>query len=99
MSRIAIISVNAAADSPGGVGDSTREPSLEKTMNAVATLQQTQQNLDRWTRELSTPEWTVSSYFIRLSFEDVPDLPLRRFLNEMCDMAPSDVLLLRGTIE
>jgi len=25
----------------------------------------------------------VQSYFIRLSFEDVPDLPLRRFLNEI----------------
>ncbi|MDM0048080.1 patatin-like phospholipase family protein [Variovorax sp. J22R115] len=91
--RIAIISVNAAADASGGIGESSREPTFEQTMNAVtnvqlhrynvATLQQTQQSLDRWTRELSTPELPVSSYFIRLSFEDVPDLPLRRFLNEI----------------
>ena len=40
-------------------------------------------SLDRWTRELSTPERPVSSYFVQLSFEDVPDLPLRRFLNEI----------------
>jgi NTE family protein len=91
--RIAIISVNAAADSPGGIGESNRAPTFEQTMNAVtnvqldrynvATLQQTQQSLDRWTRELSTPERPVSSYFIRLSFEDVPDVPLRRFLNDI----------------
>ncbi|RZL87403.1 MAG: patatin-like phospholipase family protein [Variovorax sp.] len=91
--RIAVISVNASADAPAGIGESNRAPTFEQTMNAVtnvqlhrynvATLQQTQQNLDRWTRELSTPERPVNSYFIRLSFEDVPDLPLRRFLNKI----------------
>ncbi|MGJ7509672.1 patatin-like phospholipase family protein [Variovorax sp. GT1P44] len=91
--RIAIISVNAAADTPAGIGETSREPSFEQTMNAVtnvqlhrynvATLQQMHRNLDRWTRELSTPERPVSSYFVQLSFEDVPDLPLRRFLNEI----------------
>lgn len=91
--RIAIVSVNAAADAPAGIGESNRAPTFEQTMNAVtdvqlhrynvATLQQTQQSLDRWTRELSTPGRPVNSYFIRLSFEDVPDLPLRRFLNEI----------------
>ncbi len=25
----------------------------------------------------------MTSYFVRLSFEDVPDLPLRRFLNRI----------------
>lgn len=49
----------------------------------VATLQQTQQSLERWSRELSTAERPVTSYFIRLSFEDVPDVSLRRFLNEI----------------
>ncbi|MDN8614396.1 patatin-like phospholipase family protein [Variovorax ginsengisoli] len=91
--RIAIISVNAAADTPAGIGESNRAPSFEQTMNAVtnvqldrynvSTLQQTQQGLERWTRELSTPERPVTSYFVRLSFEDVPNLPLRRFLNRI----------------
>lgn len=91
--RIAIISVNAAADAPAGIGESNRAPTFGQTMNAVtnvqlhrynvATLRQTQQSLERWTRELSTPERPVSSYFIQLSFEDVPDPPLRRFLNEI----------------
>ena len=43
----------------------------------------TQQSLERWTHELSTPERPVNSYFIRLGFEDVPDVPLRRFLNDI----------------
>jgi NTE family protein len=91
--HIAIISVNASADTPAGIGESNRAPTFEQTMNAVtnvqlhrynvATLQQTQQSLDRWTRALSTPERPVNSYFIRLSFEDVPDPPLRRFLNRI----------------
>jgi NTE family protein len=91
--RIAIISVNAAVEAPTDIGETNRAPSLERTMHAVtdaqlhrynvATLRQTQQSLARWTRELSTSERPVSSYFIQLSFEDVPDLPLRRFLNEI----------------
>ena len=46
-------------------------------------LQDMQQSLARWTQQLSTPQQPVQSYFIRLSFEDVPDLPLRRYLNEI----------------
>ena len=91
--RIAVIAVNAAADTPLGIGKSAEAPGLLTTMDAVtniqlhrynvATLQQTQQSLERWSRELSTAERPVTSYFIRLSFEDVPDVSLRRFLNEI----------------
>lgn len=91
--RVAIISVNAAADTPEGIGASIEAPTIEQTLNAVtniqlhrynvATLQQTQQGLERWSQQLSTPERPVSTYFIRLSFEDVSDSPLRRFLNEI----------------
>ena len=91
--RIAIISVNASADTPLGIGATSEAPGLERTLDAVtniqlhrynvATLQQTQQSLERWARNLSTPERPVTQYFIRLSFEDVPEGPLRRFLNEI----------------
>lgn len=91
--RIAIISVNAAADTPLGIGATSEAPGVEKTMDAVtsiqlhrynvATVQKTQQSLERWASNLSTPERPVTQYFIRLSFEDVPDEPLRRFLNEI----------------
>jgi NTE family protein len=91
--RIAIISVNASADPRHGIGASSEAPSIEQTLDAVtgiqlhrynvATLQQTQQTLERWARELSTPERPVTQYFIRLSFEEVPEGPLRRFLNEI----------------
>ena len=51
----------------------------------VATLQQLQQSLELWAGQLSTPERPVSPFFIRLSlsFEDAPEGPLRRFLNEI----------------
>ena len=91
--HIAIISVNAAADMPMGIGATSQAPSIENTLDAVtniqlhrynvATLLQTQQSLAHWADELSTLERPVTSYFIRLSFEDVPDVPLRRFLNEI----------------
>ena len=91
--RIAIVSVNASADSPLGIGATREAPGLEKTLDAVtniqlhrynvATLQQAQQSLERWARNLSTPERPVTQYFIRLSFADVPEGPLHRFLNEI----------------
>lgn len=91
--RIAIISVNAAADTPLGIGATSEAPGLEETLDAVTniqlhrynvdTLQQTQQSLERAARNLSTPERPVTQYFIRLSFEEVPEGPLRRFLNEI----------------
>ena len=91
--RIVVISVNAAADAPLGIGATRQAPSIADTLDAVtniqlhrynvATLQQMQQMLDRWAHQLSTPERPVTAYFIRLSFEDVPEGPLRRFLNEI----------------
>jgi NTE family protein len=91
--RIAIISVNASADTPMGIGATRQSPSIENTLNAVtniqlhrynvATLQQTQQSLERWAEQLSTPGRPVTPYFIQLSFESVADGPLRRFLNEI----------------
>lgn len=91
--RIAVISVNAAADPRQGIDASRQQPTIGQTLDAVTniqlqryntdTLQEMQQSLQRWSKALSTPQWQVQNYFIRLSFEDVPDLPLRRFLNEI----------------
>jgi NTE family protein len=91
--RVAVIAVNAAADTRQGIDASVLQPTIEQTLNAVTniqlyryntdTLQDMQQGLARWTQQLSTPQRPVHAYFIRLSFEDVPDVPLRRFLNEI----------------
>jgi NTE family protein len=63
--RIAIISVNASADSPLGIGKTSQAPSIEDTLNAVtsiqlhrynvATLQQTQQSLGSLPRRQAYP--------------------------------------------
>ena len=91
--RIAVIAVNAAADTHQGIDASRLQPTIEETLNAVTsiqlyrynadTLQDMQLSMARWAKELSTSQHPVQSYFIRLSFEEVPDLPLRRFLNEI----------------
>ena len=91
--RIAVIAVNASADARQGIDASVLQPTIEQTLNAVTniqlqrynsdTLQAMQRSLARWSKELSTPERPVQTYFIRLSFDDVPDLPLRRFLNDI----------------
>jgi NTE family protein len=91
--RIAVIAVNAAADTHQGIDASQLQPTIEQTLNAVTsiqlyrynadTLQDMQLSMARWAKHLSTPQRTAQGYFIRLSFEDVPDLPLRRFLNEI----------------
>lgn len=74
---------------------SVRKPSgrCENTLGAVtniqlhrynvATVEQTKQSLARWAGELSTSEQAVTPYFIRLSFEEMPDSLLLRFLNEI----------------
>ena len=91
--RLVVISVNAAADTRQGIDATVQQPTIEQTLNAVTniqlyryntdTLQDMQQSLVRWAAELSTPQQPVEPFFVRLSFQDVPDLPLRRFLNEI----------------
>ena len=91
--RIAVIAVNASADTRQGIDAGRLQPTIEETLNAVTsiqlhrynadTLQDMQLSMARWAKELSTPQRPVQSYFIRLSFDDVADLPLRRFLNEI----------------
>ena len=91
--RLAVISVNAAASTQLGIDAGVQQPTLEQTLNAVTsiqlyrynadTLQDMQRSIERWSTQLSTPQRPVQPYFIRLSFEDVPDLPLRRFLGEI----------------
>jgi len=73
----------AVAFSGGGTRAAALSYGVMQELYNVATLQQTQQTLERWARELSTPERPVTQYFIRLSFEEVPEGPLRRFLNEI----------------
>jgi NTE family protein len=91
--RIAVISVNAAADARGGIDVTQLQPTIEQTLNAVTsiqldrynadTLQDMQMSMARWATQLSTPQRPVQTYFIRLSFQDVADPPLRRYLNQI----------------
>ena len=91
--RIALIAVNVSTDTRQGICASRLQPTLEQTLNAVISiqlqgynidaLQDMQRSLARWAAQLTTPHRPVQSYIVRLSFEDGPDLPPRRFLIEI----------------
>ncbi len=98
--RIAVIAVSAAADMREGIDVTQLQPTIEHTLNAVTgtqlyrndpdTLREMQLSIARWTKGLSTSGRPVQSCFIRLSFQDLADLPLRRFLHEIpISLAPS----------
>ncbi len=91
--RLAVISVNASVDPRRRIDVTALRPTIDQTLTAVTliqmrrydadSLQATRQSLARWSTALSTPEQPVQAYFIHLSFEDVPDRSLRRYLNEI----------------
>jgi NTE family protein len=91
--RMVIISVNAATDPGPEMDKSNKLPSLEETVAAVtdvqinrynaATLRLMERSLDRWAKEVSTPERPVTPYFIHVSFKDAQDPTWRLFFNQV----------------
>ena len=72
---------------------SNKQPSLKETINAMsdvqlhryntATLKLMKQSVNRWAKELSTPERHVTPYFIQISFRDVQQPDKRVFFNRI----------------
>jgi NTE family protein len=89
---VAIV-VNAATDPQPEMDKSTKHPSLRETIKAVsniqihryntATLELMKESVNRWAKELSTPERAVTPYFIRISFKDIQDANSRAFFNQI----------------
>lgn len=79
--RLIVISVNAATKPESKANRSTRQPSLEQTVDAVssvqlhrynaATLELMQKTIPRWAKELSTPKRKVEHHFIQLGFSAI----------------------------
>jgi NTE family protein len=71
---------------------SRKQPSLAETIGAisdvqlhrynVATIELTKRSMERWAQEWSTPERTVTPYFIQVDFRDIRDPEKRRFFNQ-----------------
>jgi NTE family protein len=91
--RFVLISVNASTDPEPEMDLTNRQPSLKQTIGAVtdaqlhrynaATVEQLDDSMQRWARELSTPEQTVTPYFIPLSFRDLQEPDRRLLFNRM----------------
>lgn len=87
-----VIAVNASTSPETAMDGTTLRPSLIETVNAMSdiqlhrynteTIELTKKELANWSKELSTPQRRVQTYFIQLTFRDVP--PARqRFFNQI----------------
>ena len=91
--RMALISVNAATDPQSTMDQTTRQPSMAASINAMSDVQLRRYSADtialikssfkRWAAQMSTPEQPVETYFILLSFDGIPEPEQRDFLNQM----------------
>ena len=90
---IVVIVVNAATRSADPMDSSNKSPSTSEVIGAVSKTQISRYNLEsiilledaleRWSKELSTPEHTVTPYFIKLDFESISDQKIRLIFNKM----------------
>lgn len=91
--RFVILSVDASTAREVQMDLSSKEPTLEETINAVtdvqlqlyneATLDLMQKSMQRWAGELSSPERSVDPYFIQVSFRDIKQQEKQRFINNI----------------
>lgn len=49
----------------------------------AATVDKVKEDLDIWTKQMSTSEHPLTTYFIQISFEETPQLELKLFLNKI----------------
>jgi NTE family protein len=91
--RLVLISVNAATDPQSTMDETTKRPSIAASISAVSNVQLRRystdtialikNSLERWAKEISTPERPVEPYFILLDFDGIEDPEQREFLNQM----------------
>jgi NTE family protein len=91
--HVVFLSVNASTHQESTMGKTTEQPSIREVINAMtdvqlhrynaSTIDEAKASLDAWTRSMSTPEHSISSYFIQVSFEEVPEMQLKLFLNKI----------------
>lgn len=91
--RLVIILVDASTEPAPEMDASTKQPSLVETIGAmsdiqlhrynVATIELIKASLVRWAKTVSTPQKTVTPYFIHITFDDVKDPAQRAFFNKI----------------
>ncbi len=91
--RFAVIIVDASTDKEPKMVASNKHPSMTETVDAMtsiqihryntATLELMKQSVTRWANELSTPERSVTPYFIQVGFKDIQDPGAKQFFNQI----------------
>lgn len=91
--RLVILSVNASVAAQSNMDKTTRQPSLEETINAIsdvqlhrynaATIELIKQAQQRWATDMSTPSQTVEPYFIQLDLADITNIEQRQYLAQI----------------
>ena len=91
--RLVLISVNAATDPQSVMDQTTEQPSIAQSVNAMSDVQLRRYSADtvalikgymkHWAETISTPERKVESYFIVLDFDAIEAPERRDFLNRI----------------
>ncbi len=91
--RVVFLSVNASTRHNSDMDKTTEQPSMLDAMNAMtdvqlhrynaATVDKVKQDLTIWTAKMSSSEHPLTSNFIQISFEEIPQLQLKLFLNKI----------------
>jgi len=91
--KMVIISVDASTEPVQDMDVSNKEPSISQSIGAVtgvqlhryniATLELVETAFFEWAAKLSTPEKTVQSYFIELSFDEIKQPEIRKYFNKV----------------
>jgi NTE family protein len=91
--HVVFLSVNASTEQRSDMDQSLKQPSMLASINAMtdvqlhrynaATVDEAKHELTQWKALMSTPEHQVETYFIEVSFEDVPQPQLKLFLNKI----------------
>lgn len=81
--HVVVVSVDASGNAAAGIGLDRKPPSMLQAIDMAsdvqlhrynaATLEQTHQRLQRWTRELSTLQRPVQPWLVTVALRDLPD--------------------------
>lgn len=91
--HVVFLSVNASTEHHSDMNKTTKQPSMLASLNAMtdvqlhrynaATVDTVRSSLATWAKQMSTPERPVNSYFIEVTFDQVPQPQLKYFLNKI----------------
>ncbi len=92
-SHVVFLSVNASTERLSDMDKTTKQPSMLAAMNAMTNVQLHRYNagtvdfvrssLESWKKMMSTPEKPIQTYFIEVSFDQVPQNDVKMFLNKI----------------